>query len=80
VTRNYALAAAARRVRALAERVPEEYRPDIAVEWGCLIETIEDKPDRVALLAIGNWADQLERRLAQAVLLAPLAVGENPAR
>jgi hypothetical protein len=69
VTRNYALAAAARRVRALAERLPQNFRPDLACEWQRLTDAIEDRPDREALPAIDAWADELELRLSRALPL-----------
>lgn len=65
------LAAAARRVRALAEQLPEQQRPDVVAEWSELIAQLEDKSDRAAKTIIAGWLERMETRLASALVNAP---------
>lgn len=62
--RSHALAHAARRVRALVERLPEPDRPDIVSEWGELLDSLEDASDTRALPLIADWLAEMEQRLA----------------
>jgi hypothetical protein len=72
VSRNTALASAARRVRALTERLPEQHRPDLVSEWEELLERIDGKPDFQARRIIGEWLEEMEIRLSGVLLHAPL--------
>lgn len=66
MSRNEALAHAARKIRALADRLPEEHRPDLAAEWGELTDQLEDVPDYRALPLIRAWEQEMVERLAPA--------------
>jgi hypothetical protein len=46
VSYNRKLAAAARRVRALVEPLPEHLRPDVVAEWAELLDDLDGKSDR----------------------------------
>jgi len=73
MTRSTTLAAAARRVRALHDRLPEQHRPaNIAIEWAQLLDAIEDRSDRQAQRLIAEWVEEMERRLAGTLAHAPL--------
>lgn len=72
MTRATALAGAARRVRALNERLPERYRPPIAEDWARLLASIEDVTDRRALALIEEWQADMETRLSGKLANAPL--------
>jgi hypothetical protein len=72
MSKNYALAGAARRVRAMAERLPERHRPDLAYEWGLLLDSIEDCTDRQAIAVIEDWQAEMEMRLCSTMVNAPL--------
>jgi hypothetical protein len=65
------LAAAARRVRALAEQLPEQLRPDVVAEWSDLLDDLDGKSDRAARAAIACWLERMETRLASALANAP---------
>lgn len=66
MTRNAALAAAARRVRSLAERVPEQHRPDIVQAWGELLDSLEGRTDFQAVAVIAEWTERMEARMSSA--------------
>ena len=76
--RNTALANSARRVRALAERVDPEYRPDIAGEWAALLERIENRGDAAAIREIEEWTRWVEERLSATAAQAPLVARPHP--
>lgn len=76
MTRNTALAGAARRVRALSERIPTSYRPDLAAEWANLLAAIEGRTDRQAKLLIAQWVEDQETRLTARLANAPLQADE----
>jgi hypothetical protein len=70
---NLELAAAARWVSAEAERLPENARPDIALEWDELIDTLEDcRSEGTKELAIVEWRADMEERLFTRLLHTPL--------
>jgi hypothetical protein len=52
VSYNRKLAAAARRVRALVEPLPEHLRPDVVAEWAELLDDLDGKSDRADSLEI----------------------------
>lgn len=72
MSRNYALAHAARRARALAERLPEQHRPDVSEAWGVLLDEIEDLRDARAIDVIEEWLAEFEQRCAVRTLHLPL--------
>jgi hypothetical protein len=76
------LAAAARRVRALAEQLPEQLRPDVVAEWSDLIDQLDGKSDHAARATIAAWVERMEARLASALANAPHACRNrrSPAR
>lgn len=77
------LAAAARWVKAAAERLPVEHRPDIAADFGALMDTLEDcRSDGSKELAIIEWRAEMAERLATGLVHAPLesAAGESRRR
>jgi hypothetical protein len=56
VSLNAELAAAARWISAAVERLPENARPDIALEWGELMDTLEDcRSEGSKELAVLEW-------------------------
>jgi hypothetical protein len=65
------LAAAARRVRALVEQLPEQQRPDVVAAWGDLLDDLGGKSDRAARASIARWLERMETRLASALVNAP---------
>jgi len=65
------LAAAARRVRALVEQLPEQLRPDVVAEWSDLLEELDGRSDRAAKTIIAGWLERIEIRLASALVNAP---------
>ena len=65
------LAAAARRVRAIAEQLPEQQRPDVFAEWSDLIDQLDGESDYVARATIAAWVERMETRLASALANAP---------
>jgi hypothetical protein len=67
------LAAAARRVRALAEQLPEHQRPDVVAEWSDLIDQLDGKSDHAAKAIIAGWLERIELRLASTLVNAPHA-------
>jgi hypothetical protein len=78
MTFNAELAAAARWVSAAVERLPLEQRPDVAVAWGELIDTLEDcRSEGSKELAILEWRAEMEERLSTRLLHAPLLT-HNP--
>ena len=67
------LALAARRTRALVEALPPHLRPDVADEWGELLEAVEDaRTPADALAAIEAWRERVESRLTARLASAPL--------
>ena len=62
------LAAAARRVRALVEQLPEQQRPDVVAEWSELIDQLDGQGDRAAKTIIAGWLERMETRLASALV------------
>jgi hypothetical protein len=63
VSYNPGLAAAARRVRALVEQLPEQSRPNVVAEWSNLIDQLDGESDRAARAAIARWTERMELRL-----------------
>jgi hypothetical protein len=58
------LAAAARWIRAVAERLPEDKRPDVALLWGELMDSVEDTRSKgSAELAIIEWRRDVAEQL-----------------
>ena len=72
VSVNTQLAHAARRVRALADRLPEEHRPDVAAEWSALLDAVDGLPDSQARRRIAGWMEEMETRLSATLAHAPL--------
>jgi hypothetical protein len=71
---NAELAAAARWISAAVERLPHEHRPDVAIEWGELMDTLEEcRSEGSKELAIIQWRAEMEERLAVGVLHSPLS-------
>lgn len=60
------LAAAARRVAALARRVPSFEHPNLAAEWNRLLEQVEDEPLWKAKPQIREFTDRIERAIWEA--------------
>jgi hypothetical protein len=54
------LAAAARRVRALTEQLPEQQRPDVVAEWSDLTDQLDGRSDREANVIIARWLERME--------------------
>ena len=69
---NTELADAARRVRALNERLPDVHQVDVSDEWAELLEAVEDRPDWRARRIIVEWVEKMEQRLSCSLLNAPL--------
>jgi hypothetical protein len=67
------LAAAARRIRALAEQLPEQSRPDVVSAWADLLDDLDGRSNRAARAAIARWLERMETRLASALANAPHA-------
>jgi hypothetical protein len=65
------LAAAARRVRALVEQLPEQSRPDVVSAWGDLLDDLDGKSDHAARATIARWLERMETRLASTLVDAP---------
>jgi hypothetical protein len=72
VTVNRDLANAARRVRALNERLPTGWRLDLAPEWQRLLDDLESAPEARAGSLIAEWTAGVEQRLSLRLLNAPL--------
>jgi hypothetical protein len=72
---NAELAAAARWIRARAERLPESERPDVARLWRELLTEVENCwSDGAAELAVIQWRQDLEAKLGPTTSpAAPLA-------
>lgn len=61
---NAELADAARWARAASERLPEADRPDIAIRWGRLMDSVEDaRSEGAAILEIISWRQELAEDL-----------------
>lgn len=73
---NFELASAARRVRALNERLPEDFQVDMAEEWPRLLDAIEDRSDWQSRRLIDEWVEVMEQRLYSTLLNAPLDLGD----
>jgi len=72
MSRNAELAVAAARIRTLAERIPEEYRPDVATAWAELMQAVEaTRSEGAAVVAIREWREAFEARLCAALAHAP---------
>ena len=71
------LAAAARRVRALVEQLPEQQRPDVVAEWSDLIDQLDGKSDHAARATIATWLEHMEIRLASALDIAHAVSGDE---
>jgi hypothetical protein len=69
---NRELAAAARRLRALVEPLPEHLRPDIVAEWSDLLDELEGVSDRRARAIIARWTEEMELRLTSTLANSPL--------
>ncbi len=69
---NLELASAARKVRALNERLPEDIQVEMVEEWSRLLELIEGRSDWQARRLIEEWVETMERRLCSSLLNAPL--------
>jgi hypothetical protein len=66
------LANAARWISAAVSALPPEHRPDIALEWGELLERLQDcGSDGSRELAIIEWREQVAERLAPPLSHAP---------
>jgi hypothetical protein len=80
MSRSYALAHAARRVRSLADRLPPSHRhladAEIARSWGELLDELEDSTNSRALYLIDLWTERMERRLCSTLTNAPLEESE----
>jgi hypothetical protein len=64
-TVNAELALAAARVRALAESLPESRQPDIAREWGSLLEQVDEcMSDGVKIATIIEWRRAFENSMS----------------
>ena len=62
---NSELALAARSIRALADRIPEANRPDVAALWTDLMEAVEDsRSEGGALLALIEHRQRIEALLS----------------
>jgi formate dehydrogenase maturation protein FdhE len=71
-------AAAARWLKAKAEQLPPEHRPDVAEEWGRLLHSIEDtRSDGAAVMAILEWRQEMAEKLSATLAHAPLAAFER---
>jgi hypothetical protein len=68
---NRELAAAARRVRALVEQLPEQSRPDVVSAWADLLDDLDGKSDRAARATIARWLERMETRLVSTLVNAP---------
>lgn len=66
------LAQAARRVRALNERLPAERRLDVAVDWHELREHVHGLPDRAASRVIDDWTADVEQRIRDRIEPRPI--------
>jgi Helix-turn-helix domain len=77
VTRSAALAGAARRIRALADRRLADVGPDIGVECGKLTDSLDGLPDHAALPVVAAWRTRMECRITTAALNAPLEAGDG---
>jgi hypothetical protein len=76
VSLNAELALAARSMNAVAERIPEAARPDLAALWGELMDEIEDcRSEGAAALAVIEWRRRVERDLSNRIVHAPLRDG-----
>jgi hypothetical protein len=60
---NAQLAHAARQARALADRLPESERPDLAREWRALLDQLELAPPYETEEAIDRWRRRMRERL-----------------
>lgn len=70
---NTELAAAARWVRAAAERIPEDQRPDIAREWGQLMSDVDDaRSEGAGELIVIQWRQDMGERLSTKLAHSPL--------
>jgi hypothetical protein len=77
VTVNLDLANAARRVRALNERLPTEWRIDLAPEWCRLLDDLESAPESRAASMVAEWTAGVEERLSRRLfLIAPTGESE----
>jgi hypothetical protein len=69
---NAALAQAARRVRAANKRLPRGCRLDIVTDWQALLDEVKQRSDARAISLIDEWTQEIESRIAQRLLHAPL--------
>lgn len=74
---NGELAFAARRLKALNERIPEAHRINLAPDWQALLAEVEAKPRSRALVLVAEWREQQEQRLSIRLLNAPLEETHN---
>lgn len=68
---NIALANAARKVRALSDRLPDDHYPDISECWHDLLDRIGDRDGEAARRIIHAWTEEMEVRLSGTLLNAP---------
>lgn len=70
---NAELANTARWAKATAERLPENARPDMAFEWGLLMDELDAcRSDGSRELALIGWRSEMGERLAVGLLHSPL--------
>jgi hypothetical protein len=75
MTRSAELAAAARKVRALNERIPAAHRLNLAPAWNFLLDRIDGQSDRQAVETILEWREKVAAQLVARQLHLPLEVG-----
>jgi hypothetical protein len=71
------LANAARKVRAMNDRLPDELQVDVAADWSALLNHIKGQTDWKARRIIEEWTEVMERRLCGTLLNAPLSPRED---
>ena len=76
MSHNVALAAAARRVRSLNERLDPEFQIDVSEAWSDLLDDLEGLSDWRAHKVIEDFCESMEMRLSGALLHSPLDLGD----
>ena len=74
---NEELALAAARVRMLSEQIPEDHRLEVAGPWAELLDEVENtRSDGMKIVAILEWRERFEARLAAALAYTPIKIEE----
>jgi hypothetical protein len=74
MNRSAELAAAARRVRALNERMPAAHRLNVEPAWNSLLARIEGQSDRRAVETILEWREKVAAQIVARQLHLPIGI------